>query len=113
MKPIKYIIENERDLLWGLSINTVGYEMIDKGEKYPTNKHLDSYYFSPEKGRVLQEYQLIHISEGEGVLQTQSMEKTTIKAGPSHHCAIGLGHVANEIEKIAFLPGIPLIKVCG
>lgn len=81
MKPIKYIIENEHDLLWGLSINTVGYEMIDKGEKYPTNEHLDSYYFSPEKGRVLQEYQLIYISEGEGILQTQSIEKTPIKAG--------------------------------
>lgn len=45
VKPIKYIIENERDALWGLSINTVGYELIEKSEKYPTNKHLPSYYF--------------------------------------------------------------------
>lgn len=30
VKPIKYIIENERDALWGLSINTVGYELIEK-----------------------------------------------------------------------------------
>lgn len=81
MKPIKYIIENERDLLWGLSINTVGYETIDKGEKYPTNEHLDNYYFSPQKGRVLQEYQLIYIAEGEGVFQTQSIERTVITAG--------------------------------
>lgn len=81
MKPIKYIIENERDLLWGLSINTVGYELINKGERYPTHEHLDSYYFSPEKGRVLQEYQLIYISEGKGTFQTKSIERTTIKAG--------------------------------
>lgn len=81
MKPIKYIIENERDLLWGLSINTVGYEMISKGEKYPTNQHLDSYYFSPDKGRILQEYQLVYISEGRGVFESQSIERTAIKAG--------------------------------
>lgn len=81
MKPIKYIIENERDLLWGLSINTVGYELISKGEKYPTREHLDSYYFSPEKGRVLQEYQLVYISEGRGVFQSRSIGRTTIKAG--------------------------------
>lgn len=81
MKTINYIIENERDLLWGLSINTVGYEVIDKGANYPTNKHLVGYYFSPAKGRILQEYQLVYISEGKGVFQSQSIEKTTIKAG--------------------------------
>ena len=42
MKPIKYIIENERDLLWGLSINTVGYEHIKKGEKYMLTKEYES-----------------------------------------------------------------------
>lgn len=81
MKPIKYIIENERDALWGLSINTVGYEQIDKKENYPTRNHLPGYYFSPEKGRVLQEYQLVYISAGEGFFQSQSIDKTRIGAG--------------------------------
>ncbi|MCD7938313.1 MAG: L-fucose/L-arabinose isomerase family protein [Tannerellaceae bacterium] len=30
------------------------------------------------------------------------------KAGPSHHCAIGIGHHAKTISKIAFLTGIPI-----
>ena len=34
------------------------------------------------------------------------------KAGPSHHCAIGTGHLADRIEKLAFLLGIPFVKVC-
>jgi len=34
------------------------------------------------------------------------------KAGPSHHCAIGVGHVAGKLEKIASLINIPIIKVC-
>ena len=81
MKPVKYIIENKHDLLWGLSINTVGYETITKGEKYPTANHQTGYYFSPRKGRILQEYQLVYIFEGEGTFKTQSIEATTIKAG--------------------------------
>jgi L-arabinose isomerase len=34
------------------------------------------------------------------------------KAGPSHHCAIGVGHVADAIEKFAFLLGIPVVRIC-
>lgn len=33
-------------------------------------------------------------------------------AGPSHHCAIGIGHVASIIEKIAILFDIPIVKIC-
>jgi L-arabinose isomerase len=34
------------------------------------------------------------------------------KAGPSHHCAIGTGHIAEKIENLAMLLGIGVIRVC-
>ena len=34
------------------------------------------------------------------------------KQGPSHHCAIGLGHIAGKIEKLGMLLGIPVVKIC-
>lgn len=34
------------------------------------------------------------------------------KAGPSHHCAIGIGHVADKIEKLSFLLDIPVVRIC-
>jgi L-arabinose isomerase len=34
------------------------------------------------------------------------------KAGPSHHCAIGTGHVSETIKKLAFLLSIPVVKIC-
>jgi L-arabinose isomerase len=32
--------------------------------------------------------------------------------GPSHHCAIGVGHITSILEKIAFCSGIRSCKVC-
>jgi L-arabinose isomerase len=34
------------------------------------------------------------------------------KAGPSHHCAIGVGHVADKICKFASLLDIPVVRAC-
>ena len=34
------------------------------------------------------------------------------KAGPSHHCAVGVGHQASKLAKIAFLLGIGIKIVC-
>lgn len=34
------------------------------------------------------------------------------KQGPAHHCAIGVGHIAEKVDKLASLLGVPCVKVC-
>ncbi|WP_242204066.1 L-fucose/L-arabinose isomerase family protein [Aestuariivivens insulae] len=34
------------------------------------------------------------------------------KQGPSHHCAIGVGHIANKIEKLGKLLSMKVIRIC-
>ena len=34
------------------------------------------------------------------------------KAGPAHHCAIGVGHIRGKIDKLGALLGIPVEHVC-
>jgi len=34
------------------------------------------------------------------------------KQGPSHHCAIGVGHIADKIEKLGHILKIDVVKVC-
>jgi len=34
------------------------------------------------------------------------------KQGPSHHCAIGVGHIANKIEKLGNLLNLRVIRIC-
>jgi len=34
------------------------------------------------------------------------------KQGPSHHCAIGVGHIANKIEKLGNLLNLRVVSIC-
>jgi L-arabinose isomerase len=34
------------------------------------------------------------------------------KQGPAHHCAIGVGHIANKIEKLGRLVNLNVVKIC-
>lgn len=33
-------------------------------------------------------------------------------AGPAHHCAVGLGHLASRVKKLALLLGLDFVQVC-
>lgn len=33
-------------------------------------------------------------------------------AGPAHHCAVGVGHIASKIEKLGLLLGIDVVRIC-
>ena len=81
MQTSKYLLANERDALWGLTVSTVGYEEIAPGDPYPTKGHADGYYFNIEKGRTLNEYQLLYNPEGEGVFRSQHCSEIRLKAG--------------------------------
>jgi AraC-like DNA-binding protein len=81
MQTSKYLLASHRDVQWGLTVTTIGYEEIGPQDEYPTRGHADGYYFDLSKGRTLSEYQLLYITEGEGEFQSASIEKTTVKAG--------------------------------
>lgn len=78
---IKSLLTNEQDIKWGLTINTVGYQHIYPMQDYPPRNHLMSYLFSPGKGRVLDEYQLVYITRGKGCFSSESCPETEVQAG--------------------------------
>ncbi|MBR1449200.1 MAG: helix-turn-helix domain-containing protein [Prevotella sp.] len=81
MQTCKYMLASERDALWGLTVTTIGYEEIGPNDPYPTRGHADGYYFDLEKGRVLPEYQLLYIIEGEGIFHSRTVPEATLREG--------------------------------
>lgn len=77
----KYLIVNEQDKHFGLWVNTVGFQSIQKGTKYPLTEHPSSYFFNAAKGRVLREYQLLYITKGEGYFESETTKRVKVEKG--------------------------------
>lgn len=77
----KYLLVNERDKKFGITVNTVGFQPIAPHTAYPSTQHPKNYYFNPSKGRVLSEYQILYISKGKGTFRSGSTKKITIEKG--------------------------------
>ncbi|MGQ1891844.1 AraC family transcriptional regulator [Thermophagus sp. OGC60D27] len=68
----KYLTTNQEDKEWGISFNVVGLATVKAGEIYPWPDHPTGYYFQWDKGRILSEYQINYITEGQGILETKT-----------------------------------------
>jgi len=68
----KYLSPAEEDRRWGIYLNGAGRASIEQGEAtYPPEEHPSAYYFSWDKGRVLDEFQINYITRGSGIFETQ------------------------------------------
>ena len=78
---LKYLTINELDEKWGIVVTTAGYQFIPPQTPYPLSVHPEHYAFKPQTGRILNEYQLVYITKGNGYFSSQSCPKKRIKAG--------------------------------
>lgn len=77
----KYLIRNERDARYGMTVNTVGYQEVAPNRSYPADGHPSGYCFAPDKGRVLREYQLLYIVRGQGFFTSDEQFRTRQSVG--------------------------------
>ncbi|MDY5043901.1 MAG: AraC family ligand binding domain-containing protein, partial [Candidatus Cryptobacteroides sp.] len=70
---LKYLAVNPFDLKWGIAVNSVGFQEIEPGMEYPPSNHPSRYAFSTKNGRVLNEFQLLYITEGKGRFQSETL----------------------------------------
>ncbi|MBR5176809.1 MAG: AraC family transcriptional regulator [Bacteroidales bacterium] len=73
---LKYLAVNPVDLQWGTAVNSVGFQEIAPGMSYPPRNHPSRYIFTIESGRVLEEYQLLYITEGRGKFYCQTLGRS-------------------------------------
>jgi len=98
-KNVNYLVTNEEDDLWGLTVTTVGQQEIKSNEKYPPISHPSGYFFNVEKGRILNEFQLLYITNGNGVFTFgNNRQSELISEGKMFFLMPGVWHTYQPLE---------------
>ncbi len=66
----RYFPASSRTRIWGCEIGAIGHTRIPAGASYPPARHPDDHHFHWERGRVLQNLQIVFIAQGGGVLES-------------------------------------------
>ncbi len=77
----KYLPTSAADEHWGLYVLNAGWSRVNMLDEYPSPEHPAHHYFSWDKGRVLDEYQIIYITNGEGIFESTHFAQTIIREG--------------------------------
>jgi len=67
--------------LWNTKVNTIGFKSILAHSSYPSTVHPQEYSFNFERGRVLQEFQLVYITKGKGQFASHQTQPCDIHEG--------------------------------
>lgn len=77
----KYLPVSKEDESWGLTVLNVGCTHIEATNVYPFKSHPAHHNFDWNSWRVLQEYQIIYITNGQGIFESESVKQIEVRAG--------------------------------
>ena len=76
-----YVPYSTSDEDWGLYLLDIGKSRTPAGSNYPIGAHPPDYIINFNKGRVLSEYQILYIFEGEGEFESKAAGKIKVETG--------------------------------
>ena len=100
-KDSMYYLSGESHGLQPVICTTVGYQDCEPHGSYPVSSHPDLYNFST-RGRVLDEYQMVYITHGEGWFESDSCHRTRIRTGDVIILFPGERHIYHPDEKVGW-----------
>jgi len=77
----RYLPTSQEALDWKLYVTDSGFTKIDPGSPYPPEKHPPEYMLDPEKGRILNIYEIVYITRGKGSFDSDASGKYPVTAG--------------------------------
>jgi AraC-like DNA-binding protein len=77
----KYLTVSGEDRKWGVYLTGAGHINVNKHTKYPLVDDPSHHYFHWSVGRRITEYQILYITKGQGIFESEHTDTTRIAAG--------------------------------
>ncbi len=77
----KYLSVSREDERWGLNVLNTGCTHIEPADVYPFTTHPAHHNFDWNRGRVLDEYQVIYITRGQGLFESEKGRPVSVREG--------------------------------
>lgn len=77
----KYLPLSQQDEDWGLHVLNTGHNRVASHQEYPSRSHPGHHYFNWRQGRILQEFQVVYITKGNGYFESTHCSQKKIQAG--------------------------------
>ena len=99
----KYLPISSIDDKWGFIIRDIGTTVINKKSDYPSKGHPGTHMFTWEKGRILDEYHFVLITDGKGIFESRSAGSQAINAGDGFLIHSGEWHRYKPLKKTGWI----------
>lgn len=89
---------------WGLCVEDCGFSDIRPGTRYPPPhaQYPPEFLWSWERGRTLQDYQLVYIAEGRGIFESEPTGRVRIEAGQVILLFPGVWHRYRPVKSVGW-----------
>lgn len=77
----RYLPVSDRDVQWDMYVTGAGSSGVPPRCPYPRSIHPELYQSVSERGRILPEFQVLYITRGEGVFESEPTGKREVVAG--------------------------------
>ena len=102
----RYVPADPADLHWGLRVIHAGFAEVPPGAPYPLlqagDKPTPPYWMPWQRGRTLQEYQILYISRGRGVFESKPTGRVRIEAGMAFLIFPGVWHRYRPLRQVGW-----------
>lgn len=88
----KYVTAGAEAIAWGIYLTGAGHKEVQKHTKYPLVDDPSHHYFHWNTGRRLSDYQIIYITKGRGVFESELSGSQVVNTGDVFILFPGLWH---------------------
>lgn len=98
----RYLPPGPRDRQWGLYATGAGYQPVPAGNHYPPKGHPASHSFAWERGRVLDQFGVVYLVNGEGEFDSKASGSCHLKKGDAFLVFPGVWHRYRPITAVGW-----------